>query len=95
MRNYIARPKRPLPTHCKRGHEYTPKNTYVRSDGARVCQACRREIHAATVFHSPAPTLATDQMRRLRDAHADGVTLDDLSSRFAVSVKVVRELVAA
>lgn len=34
-------------THCERGHEYTPENTYLstRSDGRtqRVCRACKRE----------------------------------------------------
>jgi hypothetical protein len=30
-------------THCKHGHEYTPENTYQRTDGARVCRSCQRE----------------------------------------------------
>lgn len=31
-------------THCKRGHEFTPENTYVMSSGGRSCRACMR-IH--------------------------------------------------
>lgn len=27
---------------CGRGHPYTPENTYVRTDGSRVCRECRR-----------------------------------------------------
>jgi hypothetical protein len=27
-------------THCKRGHEFTPENTYVTSQGGRSCRAC-------------------------------------------------------
>lgn len=33
-------------THCKRGHEFTPENTYVGRTGQRWCRACQR-IHAA------------------------------------------------
>lgn len=28
-------------THCIRGHEFTPENTYVQSGGGRGCVACR------------------------------------------------------
>jgi hypothetical protein len=27
-------------THCVRGHEFTPENTYARGDGGRDCRAC-------------------------------------------------------
>lgn len=27
-------------THCKRGHEYTSKNTYITSRGHRTCRSC-------------------------------------------------------
>lgn len=29
-------------THCKRGHEFTPENTYINSRGCRVCRTCQR-----------------------------------------------------
>lgn len=33
-----------LITHCKRGHEFTEENTYLRKDtGARQCRACKTE----------------------------------------------------
>lgn len=27
-------------THCKRGHGFTSTNTYLRTDGSRVCRRC-------------------------------------------------------
>lgn len=38
-------------THCDHGHEFTPGNTFVKSDGCRGCKECRVEIsrrHEAT-----------------------------------------------
>lgn len=29
-------------THCKRGHEFTPENTYIDGHQARQCRMCRR-----------------------------------------------------
>jgi hypothetical protein len=36
-------------THCKRGHPFTPENTYMSSDGKRRCRACIRP-RALAVF---------------------------------------------
>lgn len=30
-------------THCIRGHEFTERNTYIKSNGTRCCRACRNE----------------------------------------------------
>lgn len=37
QRGFASRPKK---THCKRGHEFTPENTIIGSDGARRCRKC-------------------------------------------------------
>jgi hypothetical protein len=34
-------------THCPQGHEYSPENTYVDSNGHRWCRVCSREHSAA------------------------------------------------
>jgi len=35
-----------LRTHCRRGHEYTPRNTSIKYDGSRRCLTCHRENEA-------------------------------------------------
>lgn len=30
-------------THCTKGHEYSLENTYIASDGSRVCRECKAE----------------------------------------------------
>lgn len=37
-------------THCKQGHEFTPENTYIKSNGARRCKNCNR-IRALASYH--------------------------------------------
>src|SRR5438445_11701273 len=34
---------RPVATHCKRGHEFTPENTGRFRSGGRYCRACKRQ----------------------------------------------------
>lgn len=41
-------------THCINGHEFTPENTYIATDGSRECRLCRAERSAAWVAeHHP------------------------------------------
>lgn len=37
-------------THCLRGHEFTPDNTQVASNGGRRCVTCRRERDLARYY---------------------------------------------
>ena len=42
LRDNIRRTGNRTKTHCKRGHEFTPENTYVMANGGRSCRACIR-----------------------------------------------------
>lgn len=41
-------------THCKRGHEFTPENTRLRSDGSRACLTCEKERLRRVLTRKPA-----------------------------------------
>ncbi len=74
---------------CRRGHEYTPENTYGIGSHAQ-CRECRkiarRERSAAERVGTPdtSPELTPAQLRRLKDALEDGVELEALAGRFAI-----------
>jgi hypothetical protein len=34
-------------TECKRGHPFTPENTYINAKGDRICRTCKREYERA------------------------------------------------
>ena len=42
MRGESLAAKNALKTHCKRGHEFTPQNTWLRKTGERHCRECNR-----------------------------------------------------
>jgi hypothetical protein len=56
-------------THCKRGHEFTPENTYWRSNGTRTCRTCQREHDR----RYRASGRARERDRRYRAKHPDRV----------------------
>ena len=31
-------------THCIHGHEFSPENTYIRTNGTRKCKTCKRDL---------------------------------------------------
>lgn len=38
-----------LHSHCRRGHEFTPENSYYKPDGKRNCKTCRAMRNAGYV----------------------------------------------
>jgi DNA-binding transcriptional regulator YiaG len=82
-------------TQCRHGHDYTPANTYIApGNGSKQCKACRAMARAGrgAIHSTPAAPLTPAQVRRLRDARADGVTSGELARRFGVSASDVAEL---
>lgn len=45
--------KNRIKTHCDKGHEYTPENTYSPPNGQRACRTCRRGWAAAERIGRP------------------------------------------
>ncbi len=79
---------------CRNGHEYTPENTYRDSRGPQ-CRACRKiarqkRSHADRAANPDELTPA--QLRRLRDALADGVHIADLAERFGICRQVISRM---
>ena len=37
------------PTHCPRGHEYTPENSYITKKGYKECKVCRKRRQKARI----------------------------------------------
>lgn len=64
-------------THCKRGHEFTPENTYFKKGNKRVCRTCQRE--AGRKYKSR--LAAAEFVRRVNGYQVAGVRVTPQPSR--------------
>lgn len=74
MLENAANQRKRLNTHCRKGHEWTPENTYIRpSNGHRGCRTCNRE-NVARIHRERPPTpeqrARALELQRLRRARA-------------------------
>ena len=53
-------------THCPKGHEFTPENTFVPRTGGRRCRICKRAAFRAYYEANKAHRAATHKARRHR-----------------------------
>ena len=56
-------------THCPRGHEYTPENTYRNKRGKRICRACNRE-RVISVYANETPEQREARRQRVKADYA-------------------------
>lgn len=61
--------KRILKTHCKRGHAFTPENTRIRPNGARLCRTCASE--RLLDWRAAHPDMVAAGLKRWRQEHPD------------------------
>lgn len=94
------RRQQPKPTHCPRGHEYTPDNILP---GRRLtCRACKRlrdfEAHRAQSGHQQAAPMARtklseEQVRLVKRWSDAGFKRRDIADRLGVSPSLISRIV--
>jgi len=97
---YTGQPLNRDKTHCKRGHEFTPENTYAMPRGGRECRTCAlgygRAFAAARRDHADLGPEIGESAIRERLARRLGLSGDDVlkvgrvADLFAVSAGAVR-----
>ena len=68
-------------THCPKGHEFTPENTYIQKDGWKGCRVCRN--NATYAYRERNKEKAADSARKSR--------LKNRESRIAYNKKYQKE----
>jgi len=59
IKEWRSKPVTENRTHCKRGHELTVENAYVKPNGYLECRTCALEVRKARPPRTAAPNLAT------------------------------------
>lgn len=84
---------------CRRGHEWTPANTYVRPDSKAECRACKAILtNERRLLHRSSPKMTArreDVLVYLAIAHPHGVQVTNLARALRTSRKcILRDLAA-
>lgn len=56
-------------THCPRGHEYTPANTYFNKKSKRICRACNA-LRVSKVYEAETPEQRETRRQKVRAYYA-------------------------
>lgn len=56
-----------LPSHCQRGHEFTPENTRTRANGVRECRTCHRALRQSQPSYIESLSEAERRRRVIHD----------------------------
>lgn len=66
-RHYAHAPKKPIGTHCTKGHEFTPENTYETAT-QRFCRICKRDLRKRRTEAERAAGWPAYQAKKEREA---------------------------
>jgi len=90
-----VRKPRPVITHCPKGHEYTPENTYIQN-GSRSCRKCGYERHKmwrkAWREKNPPPPRGPkpETVAEVVALYRQGESLNEIGERLGVSAPCVK-----
>lgn len=82
--------RRAVSDFCKRGHEFTPENTYIfPKSGARSCRTCMAETRRKQIERPFSGRIVDGDMPTILQLRAGGMTTIELGKRYGVHPSTV------